>query len=295
MRATERQLGIFAVLGAALTFGTTGTTQQIGLPDAAPTAVAAARLICGSAFLFLFAYLQRASRGDIRMARVDLAIAGSGIALYQLAFFSAVDVTGIAIATVTALGTAPTFSAIVAFLVLGERPALNWYFGTSITIFGIVLVASAHGVDGFNLLGVFYASIAGLGFAIFNVLCRRALSKGAQDLWLTASTFGVAALVTSPFLYFSDFSSLVSRKGAATIFWLGLVTTAIGYTLFIYGLKKIPASLAATVVLAEPATATILAAVIVGEALVVQSYIGIVVVALGILFISRARQESQKL
>lgn len=292
MRANQRQLGILAVVGAALAFGTTGTTQQLGLPDASPTAVAAARLICGSAFLFLFAYFQRASRGSLRMARKDLLIAGSGIALYQLTFFSAVDATGIAIATVTALGTAPTFSAIVAFFLLGERPALNWYLGTSITILGIVLVGSANGVDSFNLLGVLYAAIAGLGFAIFNVLCRRALSDGAQDIWLTATTFGVAALVSAPFLFLSDFSWLFSVKGSATILWLGLVTTSLGYVLFIFGLKRIPASLAATVVLAEPATATILAAVIIGEPLVMQSYLGIVVVALGIIYISRAKQRA---
>jgi DME family drug/metabolite transporter len=292
MRANQRQLGILAVLGAALAFGTTGTTQQLGLPDASPTAVAAARLICGSAFLFLFASFQRATRGSLRMARRDLLIAGFGIALYQLTFFSAVDATGIAIATVTALGTAPTFSAIVAFLVLGERPAFNWYLGTAITILGIILVGSANGVDSFNLLGILYAAIAGLGFAIFNVLCRRALANGAQDIWLTATTFGVAALVSSPFLFLTDFSWLFSVKGSATILWLGLITTSVGYILFIFGLKRIPASLAATVVLAEPATATILAALIIGEPLVMQSYLGILVVALGIIYISRAKQEN---
>jgi DME family drug/metabolite transporter len=54
-----------------------------------------------------------------------------------------------------------------------------------------------------------------------------------------------------------------------------------------FGLKRIESSLAATVVLAEPATATVLAAVVIGEKLVVQSYLGIATVALGILYLSR--------
>jgi DME family drug/metabolite transporter len=57
-------------------------------------------------------------------------------------------------------------------------------------------------------------------------------------------------------------------------------------------LKRIPSSLAATVVLAEPATATILAAVVIGEPLVGQSYLGIVTVALGILYISKRKRVS---
>ena len=55
-----------------------------------------------------------------------------------------------------------------------------------------------------------------------------------------------------------------------------------------YGLKRIESSVAATVVLAEPATATILAAFVIGENLVLQSYLGIATVAIGILYLSRA-------
>ena len=65
--------------------------------------------------------------------------------------------------------------------------------------------------------------------------------------------------------------------------------TAIGYFLFTFGLKRVDSSTAATVVLAEPATATILAAVVIGESLVTQSYIGIAIVAAGILYISRVK------
>lgn len=58
-----------------------------------------------------------------------------------------------------------------------------------------------------------------------------------------------------------------------------------------YGLKRIPSSVAATVVLAEPATATILAAAVIGEPLIGQSYLGIATVALGIFYISRASRR----
>jgi DME family drug/metabolite transporter len=291
-RGNSSRAGILAVLGAAFCFGTTGTTQQLGVPDISPVAVASARLLCGSLFLFLFAFLIERRNGKYRMPRTDLLIAGCGIAIYQLTFFSAVDSTGIAIATVTALGTAPTFSAIVAYLILREKPLLNWYLGTSVTIIGIVLVGTANGVEGFNLLGILLASIAGLGFAIFNVICRKSLEKGASDIWVTAQTFGVAAVASAPFLFAESPVWLTTRTGILTTLWLGLFTTSVGYILFMYGLKRIPSSLAATVVLAEPATATILAAVVIGEPLVAQSYLGIATVALGILYISKSKRAS---
>jgi DME family drug/metabolite transporter len=291
-RGNSSRAGILAVLGAAFCFGTTGTTQQLGVPDISPVAVASARLLCGSLFLFIFAFLIERRNSKYRMPRTDLLIAGCGIAIYQLTFFSAVDSTGIAIATVTALGTAPTFSAIVAYLILREKPLLNWYLGTSVTIIGIVLVGTANGVEGFNLLGILLASIAGLGFAIFNVICRKSLEKGASDIWVTAQTFGVAAIASAPFLFAESPVWLTTRNGILTTLWLGIFTTSVGYILFMYGLKRIPSSLAATVVLAEPATATILAAVVIGEQLVAQSYLGIATVALGILYISKSKRAS---
>ena len=294
-RGNSSRAGILAVLGAAFCFGTTGTTQQLGVPDISPVAVASARLLCGSLFLFIFAFLIERRNSKYRMPRTDLLIAGCGIAIYQLTFFSAVDSTGIAIATVTALGTAPTFSAIVAYLILREKPLLNWYLGTSVTIIGIVLVGTANGVEGFNLLGILLASIAGLGFAIFNVICRKSLEKGASDIWVTAQTFGIAAIASAPFLFTESPVWLTTRNGILTTLWLGIFTTSVGYILFMYGLKRIPSSLAATVVLAEPATATILAAVVIGEPLVAQSYLGIATVALGILYISRSKRASASL
>ncbi len=289
MSTTKNRAGIFAVLGAALCFGTTGTTQQLGVPDISPVAVASARLLCGSAFLFVFAYFQRNSRGNVRMPLLDLIICGVGIGMYQLTFFSAVHSTGIAIATVTALGSAPTLSAIVAYLVLREKPQRNWYLGTSVTVFGIILVGTANGVESFEPKGVGLAVLAGLGFAIFNVVCRKSLARGAQDMWLTATTFGVSALVSFPFLFTENPEWILTAKGFSTVLWLGLVTTSIGYVLFMFGLKRIESSLAATVVLAEPATATILAAIVIGETLFLQSYFGIAIVALGILLTSRTK------
>ena len=108
-------------------------------------------------------------------------------------------------------------------------------------------------------------------------------------MWLTATTFGVAALVSFPFLFVENPEWILTVKGFTSILWLGLVTTSVGYVLFMYGLKRIESSKAATVVLAEPATATILAAVVIGEPLVLQSYLGILIVAAGILYVSRSK------
>ena len=71
------------------------------------------------------------------------------------------------------------------------------------------------------------------------------------------------------------------------VLWLGLVPTAIAYTSYAFGLNRIKVATASTLILAEPATATLLAAVVLGESLNGYSWLGISVVVAGLLYLSR--------
>jgi DME family drug/metabolite transporter len=70
------------------------------------------------------------------------------------------------------------------------------------------------------------------------------------------------------------------------ILWLGIFTTGLGYTCYAYGLKRVHSSTASTLVLAEPATATLLAVLVLGNTLTLNSWVGIVVVIVGLVFLA---------
>ena len=106
------------VLLSAVCFGTTGTAQALG-PDAAPVAVGAARIAIGGALLLLVARaVPVAAAGWPRRGSAAIAAA---IAVYQLAFFAAVDLTGVAVGTVVALGSAPAFAGVAGRLIDASR------------------------------------------------------------------------------------------------------------------------------------------------------------------------------
>jgi len=69
--------------------------------------------------------------------------------------------------------------------------------------------------------------------------------------------------------------------------WLGLVPTAIAYTAYGFGLNRIKVATASTLILAEPATATLLAALVLSESLTAYSWIGVAIVSAGLFFLSR--------
>jgi len=281
----HQKFGSLGILAAGICFGTTGTSQTLLAKGISPLAVASTRLFVGALTLLLIARLTTTKK-RVRIARSDLWTSGLGIAIYQLSFFSSVKLTGVPIATITALGSAPIFTGIVAFIMVKERPKRVWFIATLITTAGIVLLNLQHSEKGVNLFGVLLALVAGLGFAFFNVTSRRALNSGVEPVRLAASVFSLAAIAVFPFCFVAGTHWIFTIKGASLILWLGIFTTGLGYTLYAYGLKRVHSSTASTLVLAEPATATLLAVVVLGNSLNVTSWFGIGTVIAGLLYLA---------
>ncbi|MFJ7974295.1 EamA family transporter [Peribacillus sp. NPDC096379] len=53
-------------------------------------------------------------------------LASLNMAFYQPLFFSAVTITGVAIGTVIAIGSAPIFSGVLEWMVLKKSPSKGW-------------------------------------------------------------------------------------------------------------------------------------------------------------------------
>ncbi|MEK6649233.1 MAG: EamA family transporter [Actinomycetota bacterium] len=274
-----------ALILAGVFFGTTGTAQALGPKGISPMAVGSARLACGALLLWLFTRFTPKTKQ--KMAWRDLWLAAFGFALYQLTFFSAVKSTGVSIGTVTALGSAPALTGVLAYLINREKPSRRWFVATLITTSGIIVLSNAKGFSQFNVIGFSLAICAGASYSLFAVTSKRALASGVGIPEAMSRIIALAALLAFPFLFVGDFHPLVSPKGLLVVLWLGLVPTAIAYIAYAYGLHGVRASTASTLILAEPATATLLAAVVLSETLNFKSGIGIAIIVAGLLYLSR--------
>ena len=210
-----------------------------------------------------------------------------GILSYQLTFFSAVKQTGVAIGTVTALGSVPALTGLLDYLIYKVKPTKRWFIATVITTTGIVALGTANGVSDFDFGGFVLAIIAGGSFGLLAVSSKRALSTGVDSTYLMFKVFSLAALLSIPVLLINGTSWLATSGGAVMIIWLGLIPTALAYILYAKGLKGIAPGVASTLILAEPATATILAAVVLNETINLQGWAGIATVAIGLVYLSR--------
>ncbi|MFS0690245.1 EamA family transporter [Sporosarcina sp. 179-K 8C2 HS] len=280
---SQRIAFIVVLLGAVL-WGTTGTAQTFMPQTVHPLAVGASRLAVGGFTLLILMLALR--KIDFRnwpwKATLLSALA---MAIFQYCFFTSIRLTGIAIGTVVAIGSAPMFSGIIEWLILKKRPTKIWVTATSLAIVGCVLLFSNKEGLVVNPIGVLLSLCAGLLFAFYTFFSKEVLEK-AEAIPSVAVIFSVSAIMLMPFLFIFETEGLLTVPGISTMIYLGIATTSVAYVLFSTGLRHIPSSSAVTLSLAEPLTAAILSVLVVGERLDVISWAGIALLLGGILVLT---------
>lgn len=287
---------IFAVVVAALCFSTTGTSRALAGVDASAIAVGAARILVGGTILAAIALWTRrgpaaaaerptASRSLGRGQVLPILIGAAGVLAYQPLFFFGTAANGVAIGTVVTLGAAPIVTGIYESLRRHELPRTRWLIATLLAIGGVVLVSGLFtpgGVGQIDPVGLLTSAGAGTSYAIYTLASKDLLDQGWRPSDAMASLFGVAAVASLPMLLIAGGAWVLTPAGLALTAWLGVVTVALAYTLFGWGLARMRATTAATVSLAEPLGATLLGLLVLQERLEAPAVVGLVLIALGL-------------
>ncbi|HSJ28145.1 MAG TPA: EamA family transporter [Acidimicrobiia bacterium] len=280
--------GARLVLLAAVLFGTTGTAQALGPADADPLAVGAVRLLVGAAGLVVVASVRGGLRPAFSVGWGWLALGMIGVAGYQVTFFGGVRLAGVGVGTLLTIGSAPIFTGVVARLLTGERPVRAWYAATGLALVGLVLIADLGGRP--DPVGVVLALAAGASYAFFSVGSDRVVSA-SNPVAAMAVVFGGGAVLVSPLLAMVDLGWLGSPPGYLSALWLGLAATTAAYVLYGRGLAITPVTTVATLVLAEPIVALLLATAVLREPLGLTSIAGAALVGIGLLILSRSSRH----
>jgi drug/metabolite transporter, DME family len=280
------------VLGAATLWGTAGTAQQLGPATINAPAVAALRSLFGGALLLMvvIGWLGGDRIAAVwRRARGPSLVAAGAMAAFQLGYFGGIRLTGVAIGTLVAIGSAPVTAGIID-AVRGRPPGARWVVATGITITGAVLLLAPTGGVSLAPLGIVAALIAGVSYATYTAASKVAIDTGVDSTGVMAVTFAGAAVLLSPALAFVDLRWAATGRGVAVLVWLSVMTIAAAYTLFALGLRHIDASRATTLTLAEPLTATLLAVLLLREPISAAGLVGAALMIVGLLLSGGGRR-----
>jgi drug/metabolite transporter, DME family len=193
-------------------------------------------------------------------------VTGVGLAVYQTAFYVALDLAGLAVATVVTLGAGPVLIAVGGHLTGLERLTRAGAAAVAAALAGLVLLAGTDTGGGSGLAGIGFALLSAAGYAAVTLLTRR--GGGIERYDAALGGFAVGAIALTPL---AAGPALAADRPDATgwllLGYLAVVPTALAYALFFAGLSVVGATTASVVALVEPVVAALVAVTLLGERL----------------------------
>ncbi len=190
-----------------------------------------------------------------------LSLLGVLLALHWVTFFESVKVSTVAVALLS-------YSAFPVFVVLLEpwffREPFHWrsLLLAAFCLAGVALIIPEWQWTNHITQGALWGLVSGLSFALLSVFNRKYV-RDYSSLQLAFYQDVVALLALLPFLFFE--MPLFNTQQLLLLLLLGLVFTALSHTLFINGMKSVPARTAGIIASLEPVYGIVAAAWLLGE------------------------------
>ncbi|MGI0118525.1 DMT family transporter [Zooshikella sp. RANM57] len=275
-------IGTVAIIFACFLWGTTGTAASFTL-NVSPLATGAFAMGGGGLLLVLTALRNLLLDKKRLLSNYPLIlIGGLSVAVYPLAFYSAMRLSGVALGTVISIASAPFSTVLLEWLINKKPISKKWLMNFIVGAIGMMLLAigkdyepeqSAHVFN--HYLGILLGLLAGLTYALYSWAAREMIEQNIHSKSAMASMFGLAALILLPSLIITGDNLFSSSNNTVVALYMALVPMFLGYMCFGYGLRFTAASKATLLTLLEPAVATMMAVVIVGEKIITIGWIGI--------------------
>jgi len=260
--------GVLSVITAAVFMGSVAIfVRNLSMN---PIHIAFFRFLFG--FLFLLP-ITLSSRKRLSFDDPKLLLTISIINVANITFYiSAIQLIPVGLAALL-LYMAPVYVIPIAYL-SGEKVKPGVFVSLPISIAGLLLMLMPSG----NLnIGVGFGLIAGLSYAFYFFVIKR-LREWMPSLEITTIYLGISSLILLPGIFLMP----VSGFDVKWLVGLGLIPTAIAFTLFNFGLKYCRVSEGPLLALTEPVAASVFGYIIFGETFSVIQIFGIVLVLLGI-------------
>ena len=291
--------GALCVVAASVLWGTTGTAATFA-PSVSPLAVGAVAMGVGGLLQALYAANAITGQWPGLLARWRLVSLGAvAVAVYPLAFYSSMRLSGVAVGTVVSIGSAPVAAALIERFADGKLLTRRWMAGAVLGVSGAALLsfaghapAASPGGSWASLAGIALGLLAGATYALYSWAAHRLIGGGLSSRAAMGTVFGLGGLLLMPVLAVTGRPLLESWVNFSVGAYMALVPMFAGYVLFGWGLARIRASTATGISLLETVVAALLAVLVVGERLPPHGWLGAAVVLFS-LFIMAPRQSAR--
>jgi drug/metabolite transporter (DMT)-like permease len=301
------RVGLSFAIASALSFALSGPLAK-ALMDAgwSPTAAVTARMAGGAVVMAVFATVVKPDwiREAFAHRKTVIAYGIVPVAGAQLCYYNAVGHLSVGVALLLEY-TAPLLVVGWLWATTRCRPTTMTLAGVVIAIAGIVLVLDVFSGAQINAVGVAWALAAAVCAACYFMMSDEVTADGsglnsitlaASGLIVGATTvalLGVSGVMPMTFATNDTVVAGLTMSWIVPVIALGVITTALAYTLGIMGIARLRPRFASLVGLAEVLFAVLAAWLLLGQAMTLSQAVGGAVVLVG-LALARQGDRSER-
>lgn len=299
MRERDRFLGTLAISVTMLMWGFNFIATKLALRDIDPFALMQIRHVF-SALLFIL-ILKFKSGSVISEVKTNwkkvLPVSFLGIVANQIFYLWGLNHTTPSHSALM-YTLLPIFTAIFAWLLIGEKINLVRWFGILIAFVGAVWLVTEGRFDfgGDKMAGDIITLGAVITFSLFLVLAKPVLSSIG-----VIRTLGIAYILTLPVVPIfclvpsiqQDWTAITSTSWAGT-FYLILFGTVLAYLAHQYSLKRLSSAVIAAFAYTQPVLAAVFSVLVLGENLPSAFYISAILIFSGLLIAQKRVTSGMK-
>jgi drug/metabolite transporter (DMT)-like permease len=294
----NRRLAMLEALFTVVVWGASFVATKIVLKYSSPEVVVWLRFGMGVIVLGVAVLAKRKFAIPEKKEWLYFAILGFlGITFHQWLQSTGL-VTAQATTTAWIVATIPIFMALLGWLTLKEK-LLRWQaFGIILSALGVLLVVTRGNLvqltlGKFGTVGDFLILISAPNWAVFSVLSRHGLKKYPATLMMFyVMTFG---WLFSSLLFFGKGGigqiGHIPWDGWVAIVFLGVVCSGLAYIFWYDALQTLPVAQTGAFLYLEPVSTVIVAAIILGEKLLLATIFGGALILSGVWLVNRTTSK----
>lgn len=258
---------------AVMMFGLSGVIGRI--VRVSPVTLAGGRVLFSSAVLLITLLVQKQSLRSKRQTDALLTcLAGSLLAVHWTSFFQSVQTASVAIGTIT-YSTFPLFLLLLEPLLYHEAITRRNILLSLGLIAGVLITVPEFSFSNETTLGILWGMLSSLTYALLT-LCNRRLASSYPGTWVSFREQSFAALLLLPLLLLRR--EAVTATDLLGIGAIGIICTAVAFSLFVSAQKHVSAQTAGIVAGMETVYGILFAFVFIGEVPSVREIIGGIVI-----------------
>ena len=268
---------------AVMLFGLAGVAAQfVEIPA---VLVALGRVVCSSLLLLIIAIVKKESlKLNSGKDYCMIILTGAVMAIHWTTFFQSVQVSTVAIGTIT-FSTFPLFLTFIEPIVFHEKLRSQSVLSAILLLIGVMITIPEFSMENHTTIGIIWGMVSSLSYAVLT-LANRYFSPRYPARTVCLYEQGSAAIVLLPALFLVE--TTWRPLDLAGIAFVGFICTAFAHSLYVSAQKSVRAQTAGIISGMETVYGILYALLFLGEVPTIRELAGGIVI-LGVAMYSSIR------